>query len=193
MTKDTLDRARYAGLAALIALVGALAGFASSSAARPASSAKQDTDCPSTGPQGVSTNPWSEAHHAMAPAGAQILILCRYNGLNSHPPLSLVVSRRVGPKARRQLISDFDALKALRGVGPIACPADNGSEVVAEFAYAGGHSVEIATRLRGCQPVTNGDINRLAANIDGKNPAGPRLIALLKRLIPRPPPVPNGY
>jgi hypothetical protein len=180
MTKTTVNRARYAGLLTVIALVGALAGLASSSAARPA--AKHLSLCPSTGPQGVPANRWSEAHHSMAPAGAQTLFVCRYTGLNTHPALILIVSRRIGPEARRRLISDFDALKALRGVGPIACPADNGSEVVAEFAYKGGHKVEIATRLHGCQPVTNGDINRLAANIDGKNPAGPRLIALLKRL-----------
>jgi hypothetical protein len=191
MTKTTLDRARYPGLLALIAVVGALAGFASSSAASPA---KQRNDCPSTGPQGVSSNPWSKAHQSMAPTGAQVIFLCRYDGLNSHPPLSLTEDRSiVGARTKRRLISAFDALKALRGVPPPFCPADNGSEIVAVLVYKGGQKVEIATRLRGCQPVANGDINRLAANIDGKNPAGPRLIALLKRLIPRPRPVHTGY
>ena len=130
----------------------------------------------------------------MAPTGAHVIFLCRYDGLNSHPPLSLVEDRSiVGARTKRRLISAFDALRALRGVPPPFCPADNGSEIVAVLVYKGGQKVEIATRLRGCQPVTNGDINRLAANIGGKNPAGPRLIALLKRLIPRPRPVPNGY
>lgn len=130
----------------------------------------------------------------MAPAGAQMITLCRYAGLNSHPSLKFVRLNYVtDPRIVHRLTSDFDALKALRGVPPPFCPADNGSEVVA-YLYYGGHRIEIATRLRGCQPVTNGDISRLAANIDGKNPAGPRLIALLKRLIPRPRPVvPNGY
>ena len=167
-------------IAALVAMVGAPGGLAFSSAPR------ENIACPVRGPQRVSANPWEQAHHSMAPAGASPIVLCRYAGRGAHPPLKLIGSLvLLHGKFKRELIADYNALKPIRGVPPPFCPADNGSEVVAHLFYKGGHRVEIATRLRGCQPVTNGDINRLAANIDGKNPAGPRLIALLKYLTPR--------
>ncbi len=119
----------------------------------------------------------------MAPHGAQTINLCRYAGLNARPAMKLIGSDLVtSPASKRQLTSKFDALKKVHGAVAAFCPADRGREVLAQLSYPDGHEVTIATQLGGCYGVTNGDINRLAANINGKNPDGPRLIALLRRL-----------
>lgn len=119
----------------------------------------------------------------MAPRGAQRINLCLYSGLNAHPALKLVGSDLVTSQAtRRQLIAKFDALKKVHGAIAAFCPADRGREVLAQLSYRDRREVTILTQLGGCYGVTNGDINRLAANINGKNPDGPRLIALLRRL-----------
>jgi hypothetical protein len=107
--------------------------------------------------------------------------LCRYSGLNAHPALRLGGNYLVVPVGeKRQLIRGFDALRRYHG-GGISCPADTGQQVLAILFYP-THAVRISVGLTGCQTVTNGDITRLAANLGGKNPAGPRLLSQLKKL-----------
>jgi hypothetical protein len=43
-----------------------------------------------------------------------------------------------------------------------ACPADDGSQILALLAYPNGSQVTIGVELTGCQRVTNGDPVRIA-------------------------------
>ncbi len=107
-------------------------------------------------------------------------MLCRYSGLNDHPPSSLTAIRALRGRGRvRKLVARFDALRPLTGTAH--CPADDGSQILAVLFYGGGHRVTISVGLTGCNLVTNGDLHRIAANIGGQNPAGPRLLAELER------------
>ena len=113
----------------------------------------------------------------MAPQGARLINLCRYSGLNAHPPLRLAGNYLVFLlDEKRQLIRELDALARQHGF--IACPADTGEEVMAILYYR-THQVRVTVGLTGCDDVTNGDINRLALNIGGTHPAGPRLLSQL--------------
>lgn len=67
--------------------------------------------------------------------------------------------------------------------GPVACPADNGSQILAVLSYPGGRAVHISVSLTGCASASNGSINRSAAGIGTPRPFGPALLALLERLV----------
>jgi len=45
--------------------------------------------------------------------------------------------------------------------GAFACPADDGSQILALLAYPNAKHVTIAVELTGCQRVTNGDLVRI--------------------------------
>jgi hypothetical protein len=126
---------------------------------------------------------WWAATRKLAPVGATAIRLCRYGGLNDHPRLkllnaALVINRRtVG-----HVIQEFDSLKQ-GPAGSVACPSDDGSQILALVAYPRAHRVTISVGLTGCSRVVNGDVSRTAANFAGKNPAGPELVGLLKRLV----------
>jgi hypothetical protein len=122
----------------------------------------------------------SGARAPLVPAGARSLRLCRYRGLN--PPATarrLVAMRFVVERLQVESIAAaLDALPVPTGV--IRCPMDDGSEIVATFAYAHGSSIAIRIGLRGCETVTGPHPPvRTAAH-----PAGQRLIAQLERLVP---------
>jgi hypothetical protein len=136
--------------------------------------------CSQTAPGQVQANSWPRVRHRLAPRGAQSIELCRYSGLNSHPASALAGSDYItNHRTIDRLVRRFDALKRMpRGV---FCPADDGSQVLATLFYA-GHQVTISTRLTGCQLVSNGEIERTAADFKNRNPAGPKLVSELERL-----------
>jgi hypothetical protein len=141
--------------------------------------------CPQRGPVHAQHNSWPPSQRKLAPRGARVINLCHYAGSNAHPSYKLVGNDLVMDRAtKHQLISRFDALKPYHG-RPLRCRKDYGEEVLATLFYAGGHEVAITVGLQGCEQVANGDINRLAINFDGNNPAGPRLVAQLKHLTGR--------
>jgi hypothetical protein len=161
------------GVSALVA--GALLGAGGASANNPAPA------CASRGPHGMHHNPWPPAQHRLAPHGAQAIQLCRYSGSNGHPAFGLVRSRGVFREARiHRMVGLFDALKPAPSRA-FSCPADDGSQIVATLFYR-EHAVQISVTLSGCETASNGDLMRAAFNFDGHNPAGPKLVAQLKRL-----------
>jgi hypothetical protein len=129
----------------------------------------------------VPPNAWTLPRQRLAPTGVVAIRLCRYTGLNAQPRFRLTASRLVSSRdVIGQLVTDFDALRPLKGA--MACPADDGSQILALLAYPNGHRVTISTGLGGCTMVTNGKSLRTAVN-PGKNPAGPKLLELLMRLV----------
>lgn len=73
-----------------------------------------------------------------------------------------------------RLVSELDALPALPR-GRIACPMDDGSQIVVMLTYRSGRRVTVALGPTGCRVATNGDQVRTA---DGS----PGLVALLEQL-----------
>jgi hypothetical protein len=61
----------------------------------------------------------------------------------------------------RRLVSELDRLPAL--TGSVACPFDDGSEIVALLVYPHGRHATISVGLTGCAVVTNGRVHRTAA------------------------------
>ena len=105
----------------------------------------------------VAPNHWPAARRHLAPRGPSAIRLCRYSGLNDHPPLTLVSSGLVGSlRARQRLVKRFNSLPLPPPIA--ACPSDSGAAIVAHLA-------------------TNGDVWRTAAGS-----VGDRLIAQLERL-----------
>jgi hypothetical protein len=118
----------------------------------------------------------------LAPPGTGAIRLCRYSGLNAHPRLALVGSRLLDSRTIvDQLVTELDRLPALRGA--VACPADDGSQILALLAYPGGHQVSISVGLTGCALVTNGSVHRTAAGLGTPRAFGPQLLASLKQLV----------
>lgn len=171
-----------AALAACAVIAGC--GASSSPATdRPSARAALPARCATKSPSRVPTPRWSAARAKLAPPNASAIRLCRYSGLNAHPHLTLVGSRLI--ESRRlvqQLVSEFDRLPSLTGA--VACPADDGSQILAALAYPAGHQVTITTGLTGCDLVTNGSVHRSAAGIGSPRPFGPQLVAQLQRLVP---------
>jgi hypothetical protein len=118
----------------------------------------------------------------LAPPGPTAIRLCRYASLNDAHPLHLARSVTV-PRGRvaRLLVREFDRLPRF-APGVIACPMDDGTEVVALLSYPGGHSVSISVGLRGCTRVTNGDVVRTALGIGPSPRSGPALLERLEHL-----------
>ena len=171
-------------IAALMAVAGASAGVAlaaGASGARP-STRHQAAHCPGR-PPATPPERWPAARHNLAPAGASEIRLCRYSGLNAHPPRTLAGARLVklgGLVA--QLVKRFDGLPS-GAPGAVACPADDASEIAALVSYPGGREVRISVALSGCLQVTNGSVNRTASGYGPHPRRGPRLLAELKRLV----------
>lgn len=133
---------------------------------------------------------WPAARKRLAPPGAAAIRLCRYSGLNAHPPLTLAGGRLVrAPGLVAVLVADFDRLLA-GSPGAVACPADDGSQILALLAYPGGRTVTISAGLTGCALVTNGSVHRTAAGFGSPPAYGPQLVAELERLVHAPPPAP---
>jgi hypothetical protein len=81
----------------------------------------------------------------------------------------------------RQLVAEFNRLPSLRGA--VACPNDDGSEIVAWLAYPGGHQVPVSVGLTGCALVTNGSVHRTAAGFGTPRAFGPQLLTSLEQLV----------
>ena len=125
----------------------------------------------------------------VAPAGAQRplvrpgaigVLLCRYRGLNpAATALRLRSSRRLTDRSEiASITTSLDRLP--REKARIACPFDDGSAILATFAYSDGAAAVVRVGLRGCQTVTGA---HPPARTAATTPAGARLIARLERMV----------
>lgn len=139
--------------------------------------------CPPQRPQSVRHNASPSASRELAPAGARKIVLCRYARAPSRRGITLVGSDLVVKRgAVAELTHEFDELKRFPTGVVLHCPPNDGSEVLVTLRYRSGREVTIRVLVRGCNGVTNGNLVRTSANINGQNPAGPRLLTQLKRL-----------
>ena len=173
---------RWPAAAVVLALAAALAGCgASSTTSKSTQAAKPSIPaaCSKTAPARIAPNPWSPSQRELAPAGADAIRLCRYSGLNDHPRLTLThTALLTTPSLVSTLVPEFDKLPSQRGA--IACPFNDGSEIVALLAYPTAHAVTISVGLRGCENVTNGNLKRIALGVGYQ--FGPELVVKLQRL-----------
>jgi hypothetical protein len=113
---------------------------------------------------------------ALVPDGSRQLMLCRYGALTGTGPSALAAQKLVQDQSTVSgLAAEFNGLPA-PPAGPVACPDDNGSEIVAYFRYASDVDSPVAVNLSGCEGVTNGYVNRTAA--------GTGFVARLAALVP---------
>ena len=121
------------------------------------------------------------ATRQIVPPGARGVLLCRYSGLNTPSgDFRLTLSARVHDSATvARLARELDALAPTTGV--YHCPADSGADIVARFTYAAGPPNPVTIDLTGCNPVTNGHLQRDA----GVTAAGRRLVGALARMTTR--------
>lgn len=164
----------------------ALAGCGSTAAAtsRPDAKAAAPAACSHKASASLPAEGWSAARRQLAPRGVGAIRLCRYSGLNAHPRLTLVGSALLTrPGLVGQLVSEFDRLPSLHGA--VACPADDGSQILARLAYPGDRDLLISVGLTGCETVTNGSVHRTAAGMGSPTAFGPQLVTQLERLAGR--------
>jgi hypothetical protein len=104
------------------------------------------------------------------PIGARI---CRYSGLNGHPPVSLLGEGSVvHPLVVQRLQRVINASRAIPK-GLHSCPADFGSRIVVRFRYPTSPTQLVSVDETGCRTVRSST---------GVGMARPGLIAELKRL-----------
>lgn len=116
------------------------------------------------------------------PPDARTVLLCRYRGLNDPTGHVGSLARSVHVTRRptiRALVHRLDTLKGFPRGKAIACPADDGSEVVAFFRYRRLPVDAVVVHMQGCGPVSNGRITRSALFSSG--PALLRQLATLTR------------
>jgi hypothetical protein len=118
------------------------------------------------------------AGSTLVPAGAQGVLLCSYRGLNPPgQPHRLIAERTLtDPSEVAALTGQFDALRAAPPL--VACPMNDGSEIVATFLYRQAPPDAVAVGLSGCEIVSNGHVSRT-----GSLPPGPALLGRLTGLI----------
>jgi len=133
--------------------------------------------CPAVAPKPLpSTAPAGGGE--LVPTGATSLLLCRYHGLNPAATARRLEGMRLVTSGIAQIAAEFDSLPKLpRGI--MACPFDDGSEIVATFRYPRARADVVDVGLAGCRVVTNGRLSRTAIG-----PAGARLLARLTALVP---------
>ena len=167
-----------------VAMVGALAGCASGASPNSPASTVLPPRCPQHGSaivraRAFGSSGWAAAHKQLAPAGSSTIRLCRYAG---RPHIALVSSRLLGGRPLvAGLVRELDRLPAFPA-GPVNCPNDNGSQILALIAYP-GHALTISVDLTGCRLVTNGSVGRTAAGMGSPAAFGPQLVAQLERLV----------
>src|SRR5947209_4038962 len=106
------------------------------------------------------------ASAALAPGRPQAVLLCRYSGLQGpRARWQHLVGERLVRRADRvrHLASELNALPPVSGVQ--ACPADNGSAIVAIFRYRSGSDNPVTVGLTGCRLTTNGYVHREAGTV----------------------------
>jgi hypothetical protein len=150
-------------------LIGATLAGATHAAAMPNGNTTPPDGClASDRHPGVSDAP--AARHQLVPRGATEVALCRYRGLNPRPKDfgTLLRSRRiVAADAVASLRSQFDALPPPPVLPPgtgVSCPLDDGSEILAIFAYRHAADDPVRVALGGCGGVRNGHVSRVDPN-----------------------------
>jgi hypothetical protein len=119
------------------------------------------------------------ARDTLVPGHPDTVQLCRYSGLNGHPPLMLLRTRVVTNAATvARLARGLDALPK-PSTGTINCPADFGDAVIAVFGYRTGLPDPVTVALSGCGAVGNGHLTRLAG--PAKSPVTAQLEQLTRR------------
>lgn len=166
-------RGRTAALA-LIALAGSVG-------AATAGDARQPTHgCPATDARAPVSHR-AGAARALVPHGARSVVICGYHGagVGSGQANPLRATRVVTARRDvRRLARELDAIEADPPGSVRSCPADRGEgSVIAWFRYRSGPRNPITVRLGGCQPVTNGRLDRL-----GLSPSGAPAVSDLRRL-----------
>src|SRR5947209_2076272 len=107
------------------------------------------------------------ASSSLVPDTPNALLVCSYSGFDGPPqgpsqgpPGRLIATGSLtDPATVQRLASELDAIPDR--TGPIACPADLGNRLVTHFGYASGPEDPVAIGLSGCNPLTNGRLNRL--------------------------------
>jgi len=175
---------RWASVAVTVAVSAAISGCGTTtrSTTQQAASVPTPAACSASATAALPAEQWSAARRVLAPAGAGAIRSCRYSGLNAHPRLALVGSRLLASRSGvHQLVTELDRLPSLHGA--VACPNDDGSQILALLAYPGGHQVSISVGLTGCALVTNGTVHRTAAGLGTPRAFGPQLLSSLDHLV----------
>jgi hypothetical protein len=146
-------------------------------AAAPAAGRAAPTLCASVAPRLAA--PAGGPSGGLVRAGARSLLLCRYNGLNPAATAHRLRSSRqvTGRRELAALAAELNALPPLPKL--ISCPLDDGSEIVATFAYKNG-DVVVQIGLTGCRVVRGSRPPVRTAS----SPDGGRLLAHLAVLVP---------
>jgi hypothetical protein len=162
----------------LAAVVGAVAALAAAAAVAGAGVATNG--CPAKAPETVRSLA-SGAGQVLVPPGASSVALCRFRGLNDPNPShvsQLVGSAEVTAGTQVNSLEDqFNSLPAPPSGTVRVCPADDGSSLLASFAYGNSPPDLVLIRPNGCASATNGYIT---GDMDYAN--GQRLRAELQRL-----------
>jgi hypothetical protein len=159
-----------------VALVVGLTALGSGGSA--AASTSTPAQCAAKALIELPVNAWAPARKRLAPPGASAIRLCRYNALGMRPLRGLARSALVtNTRTVAVIVDELDALPAFPS-RPISCPADDGAEIEALLAYAGGEGVVVQIDLTGCATVSNGSVVRWAGSTD----AGRELLAQTERL-----------
>ena len=142
--------------AGLVGVVTVVAGVATTNAITRAPSTTER--CPEKA-QSVVRSPAPGAQQQLVPPGALSVTVCRYRGLNDPNPRyanQLVGSARVADAKQVQSLGDqFNSLPPPSGA-PAACPADDGSSMLAIFEYSGSPADPVLVHPTGCSYATNG-------------------------------------
>lgn len=162
-------RRRFSGAAAVALLAlgaGALAGAGPSRAqsrGHAASTPRAYSACPGSDRAELRSTA-AGARARLVPPGVRRALMCRYSGLNPAGPSALrLIAHRLSTTAQaRALAAELDGLKPVHGVQ--ACPEDDDSAIIAIFRYGSTREADdpVTIHLTGCDPTTNGHVNREA-------------------------------
>lgn len=148
------------GMGVLLAVVSLCP--AASGAALPWGASDGFEACPQHA-QSYPSDPAPAAQTQLVPSGAAWLLVCRYRGLNDPSPTyantlggTAIISDPARVASLTNQLNAMAQLVASPGTGAEACPADDGSSIVALFSYAYGTPDAVMIRPTGCSAASNG-------------------------------------
>ncbi|HTW11994.1 MAG TPA: hypothetical protein VME01_04565 [Solirubrobacteraceae bacterium] len=110
----------------------------------------------------------------LVPAGANSMLVCRYNGLHNPPPINLrgkpayaliASARLAGARDAVRITAIVNGLNAIpvrTGNGEISCPADLDRDLLVYFGYpSSSRMYRYTIDIDGCQQIASGRVRRL--------------------------------
>jgi len=139
--------------------VGGTAHFWRSNDVQVVEVASAPVRCPATHPADTPKPKRKEAEKQLVPGQPSGAVICRYAGLDSKHPGSLISRKGLSGQTAVAFAKNLNAGRSA-SIDAISCPNDTGALDLMTFTYPSGPTVAVLIRRSGCHLASNGSVTR---------------------------------